>query len=90
MYKGVEGSFCWFYLIFLKYPIKMKYFGILFHFYRIFKNGVCVGGGGGQGEPVWILHCIIKSSFIYLFIQFKNDNTISYTKRYSILCSSKH
>ena len=42
VYKGVEGSLCWFYLIFLKYPMKMKWFGLsetkLFPFHRIFKN----------------------------------------------------
>ena len=36
----------------LKYPMKMKYFGLsetkLFHFYGIFENG---GGGGGLSEP---------------------------------------
>ena len=47
--KGVHGCvkegglLCWFYLIFLKYPMKMKQFGlsetkILFHFHGIFKN----------------------------------------------------
>ena len=52
MYKGVGGSLCWFYLIFLKYPIKMKWFGLietkLFHFHRIFKNGC---GEGCSSEP---------------------------------------
>ena len=37
------------YLIFLKYPMKMKYFGLtetkLFHFHRMLKKGA--GGGGG-------------------------------------------
>ena len=38
------------YLIFLKYPMKMKYFGLtetkLFHFLRILKKGA----GGGSSE----------------------------------------
>ena len=46
------GSLCWIYLIFLKYPIKMKLFGLtktkLFHFQRIFKNG----GGAQRGSPL--------------------------------------
>ena len=55
MYKGVGVCLlCWFYLVFLKYPIKMKYFGLtktkLFHFQRIVKNGV--GWGGVSLEPV--------------------------------------
>ena len=40
--KGVGIRFADF-LIFLKYPMKMKQFGLtetkLFHFHRIFKNG---------------------------------------------------
>ena len=46
-----EGSLCWFYLIFLKYSMKIKLFGLtetkLFHFHRVFKNeaGRCVGTG---------------------------------------------
>ena len=44
---GVVGV----YLIFLKYPLKIKRFGFtetkLFHFHRIFKMGG--GGGGGEG-----------------------------------------
>ena len=50
MYIDIGGSLCRFYLIFLKYPMKMIQFGLietkLFHFHRIFKKG---GGGGGQG-----------------------------------------
>ena len=46
-----RGSPFLFYIVFLKYPMKMKYFGLteskLFHFHRIFKNG---GGGGGGLE----------------------------------------
>ena len=41
MYKGAGFAFV-IYLIFLKYPMKMKKFGLteskLFHFHRIFKN----------------------------------------------------
>ena len=53
MFKGVGGWLCRFYLIFLKYPMKMKKFGLtetkLFHFHTIFKNGGCGGGLGGCG-----------------------------------------
>ena len=47
MYKGVGVH-----LIFLKYPMKMKQFGLtetkLFHFHRILKTG---GGEGFQAYP---------------------------------------
>ena len=50
MYNSVRGGGFSFYLIFFKYPIKMKLFGLtetkLFHFHKIFKEG----GGGGGGE----------------------------------------
>ena len=46
---------------FLKYPMKMKSFGLteikLFHFHRIFKNGGQEGGGGVRVNPLnplWI------------------------------------
>ena len=45
-----RGSLCSYYLIFLKYPLKMIFFLlnsiIFFIFYGIFENGVRVGGGG--------------------------------------------
>ena len=49
-YKGVWGSLCLFYLIYLKYLMKMKYFGLsetkLFHFHGILSSGDGVGVGG--------------------------------------------
>ena len=46
----VWDSLCLISLIFLKYHMKMKYFGLTetksLHFHRIFKNG---GRGGGLG-----------------------------------------
>ena len=60
MYKGVGGWLCRFYLIFLKYLMKMKQFGLtetkLLQFHRIFKN---VDGEGVQAyllNPYWICH----------------------------------
>ena len=48
MYKGVGDSLCRFYLLFIKYPMKMKQFGLtetkLFHFHKIFKNKGREGG----------------------------------------------
>ena len=42
MYKGVGVRFAGFIYFFLKYPMKMKYFGVtetkLFHFHRIFNK----------------------------------------------------
>ena len=53
------------FLIFLKYPMKMKYFGLAevrFHFHRIIKKGGGRRGGEGRSceppEPLWIPHCI--------------------------------
>ena len=58
---GMGLRFAVFYLIFLKYPMKMKEFGLidetkLFHFHRIhaFQNGGGGGQGGGFEQPPWI------------------------------------
>ena len=54
MYKGT-GSLFSFYHIFLKYPMKIKEFGLmgrkLFHFHRIFKSGGGGSRGGFKGTP---------------------------------------
>ena len=43
MHKGVGVRFASFYLIFLKYPLKMNSFGLtetkVFHSHRLFQNG---------------------------------------------------
>ena len=56
MFKGLRVRYAVFFLIFFKYPVKMKLFGLtetkLFHFYRIFKNG---GGEGVQANPLNLL-----------------------------------
>ena len=50
-------SHCWFYLIVLKYTVKVKKNGLadakLFHFDRIFHNGVGWGQRGDSIEPPW-------------------------------------
>ena len=56
MYKCVRVR-----LIFLKYPMKMKKFGLsetkLFHFHRIFKNREREGFQATPLNPLWIRHC---------------------------------
>ena len=55
MYKDVGVRFSDFISFFLKYPMKMKWLGLtetkLFHFYRIFKDGVWVEGSSEPTEP---------------------------------------
>ena len=60
MYKGVGVHFADFIFFFLKYPMKMKYFGLtetkLFHFHMNFKNGGGEGFRANHLNPLWIRH----------------------------------
>ena len=57
----VWGRLCWFYRIFLIFPMKMKQFGHtetkLSHFHRLYINGEWGGGKSEPPEPLWISHC---------------------------------
>ena len=71
MYNGFGCSLCSSYLIFLKYLMKMKYFGLtetkLFHFHWIFKNGERESGSSETPDSpldppldLWIRHWISR------------------------------
>ena len=64
----VWGLLCWFYLIFLKYPMKLNWFSLtetkLFHFHRTFKDGGQRGWGTCEPpesplDPPLILHFLL-------------------------------
>ena len=97
--KSVGFVFC-FYLIFLKYPIKMKQLETkLFRFHRIFKNRASGMGGGGwrskNTEPLWIRHWIGTSVphnkrilTVYasdIYLQSENNKYLTLTTMYHVV-----
>ena len=66
MYKSVGGHGL--NLIFLKYPMKMKQFGLI-HFHRIFKNG-------GRGWGFKLTHSGSANVYLPQNIRFTRDNVL--------------